>query len=86
MIFPSPAGSCIKPAAAGVQALVDELAALGLDTGPRRLKTIPLCRRRKNPKPIQSSYTLCRTGTKYRSGHYKLEQIGTLKKPDLVNI
>src|SRR5260221_2416702 len=67
VIFPSPAGGSIKPAAAGVQALTmtsPGSAWTPVLAGLRQL----ICRRRKNTKSKPTSYTLYRTGTKYRSG------------------
>src|SRR5438270_915047 len=69
VIFPSPAGGPIKPAAAGVQALTMNSPGSAWTPVLAGLRQL-ICRRRKNPKPKPTSYTLYRTGTKYRSGHH----------------
>src|ERR1700682_4370929 len=68
VIFPSPAGGSIKPAAAGVQALTMNSPGSAWTPVLAGLRQL-ICRRRENPKPKPTSYTLYRTGTKYRSGH-----------------
>ena len=37
-----------------------------------------ICRRRENPKLTPTSYTLYRTGTKYRSGQDQLDAIADI--------
>src|ERR1700679_467342 len=60
----------IKPAAAGVQALT--MNSLGSASTPvlAGLRQL-ICRPRRNPRPSTTRYTLCRTGTKYRSGQLR---------------
>src|SRR5258707_10809050 len=69
VIFPSPAGGSIKPAAAGVQALTMNSPGSAWTPVLAGLRQL-ICRRRKNTKSKPTSYTLYRTGTKYRSGHF----------------
>src|SRR6266700_2409461 len=71
VIFPSPAGGIIKPAAAGVQALTMNSPGSAWTPVLAGLRQL-ICRRRKNTKPKPTSYTLYRTGTKYRSGHGRI--------------
>src|SRR5229473_2835340 len=79
--LPSPARSSLRPDYVGRPGSDDELAPLGLDSVLAGLLNL-IRRRRKilkdwpNHQACCELYSLCRTGTKHRGGHYPYRRAG----------